>query len=84
MTLQQKESKWRIALCLFAAYALFACSDDKDVPNIDDEEPPVTEISVPTPNTYLAAEHYSITHFNSAQTDAFPYAVKSGDRKSVV
>ena len=78
MTLQQKESKWRIALCLFAAYALFACSDDKDVPNIDDEEPPVTEISVPTPNPYLAAEHYSITHFNSAQTDAFPYAVKSG------
>ncbi|MGN0035432.1 MAG: exodeoxyribonuclease VII large subunit, partial [Coriobacteriales bacterium] len=27
---------------------------------------------------YLAKEHYSITHFNSAQTDAFPYQVSDG------
>ena len=60
MTLRQKESKWRMALCLFAAYALSACSDDNDVPKIDDEEPPVTEISVPTPNPYLAAQHHPL------------------------
>ncbi len=73
---QLKENKWRIAICMFTAYALFACADNEDIP--DNEEPPTIETAVPSPNPYLAAEHYSITHFNSAQTDAFPYAVKGG------
>ena len=30
----------------------------------------------PKPNPWLAQEEYSITHFNSAQTDAFSSAVK--------
>ncbi len=35
----------------------------------------------PKPNPYLAAETYAITHFDSAQTDSFPYAVESGTFK---
>ncbi|TJZ76317.1 hypothetical protein [Chitiniphilus eburneus] len=34
--------------------------------------------SNPPPNPYLAAEKYAVTHFDSAQTDAFPYAVPQG------
>ena len=60
---------------------MVACSDD-DVPGDDNnsgtEIPPISEANTPTPNPYLAAEHYSVTHFNSAQTDGFPYNVKSG------
>ena len=63
---------------VFATCALFSCSDDENDPSRDDNEPPLSEATVPTPNPYLASEHYSLTHFNSAQTDAFPYAVKGG------
>jgi hypothetical protein len=32
----------------------------------------------PTPNPYFSAEKYSITHFDSSQSDVFPYAVQTG------
>lgn len=60
---------------------MVACSDDDvtgDDNNSGTEIPPISEANTPTPNPYLAAEHYSVTHFNSAQTDGFPYNVKSG------
>lgn len=55
------------------------CSDDKPA-NADNGGgyPPLTEVSKPKPNPWLAQEEYSITHFNSAQTDAFSYGVKDG------
>ena len=78
MKYQLKEKAWRMTFLVFATCALFSCSDDENDPSRDDNEPPVSEATVPTPNPYLASEHYSLTHFNSAQTDAFPYAVKGG------
>ncbi|WP_250439677.1 hypothetical protein [Caballeronia sp. AZ1_KS37] len=36
------------------------------------------EAKQPPRNPFLAAEKYSITHFDSSQSDAFPYAVKPG------
>lgn len=54
-----------------------ACTEDRpDDPETD--FPSISEANRPVPNPYLAAEHYSITHFNSSQTDAFPYPVKTG------
>ena len=78
MKYQLKEKAWRMTFLVFATCALFSCSDDETDPSRDDNEPPLSEATVPTPNPYLASEHYSLTHFNSAQTDAFPYAVKGG------
>ena len=34
--------------------------------------------SLPKPNPYLSAPVYGLTHFDPAQTDSIPYAVKSG------
>ena len=78
MKYQLKEKAWRMTFLVFATCALFSFSDDENDPSKDDNEPPLSEATVPTPNPYLASEHYSLTHFNSAQTDAFPYAVKGG------
>ena len=78
MKYQLKEKAWRMTFLVFATCALFSCSDDENDPSKDDNEPPLSEATVPTPNPYLASEHYLLTHFNSAQTDAFPYAVKGG------
>lgn len=78
MKYQLKEKAWRMTFLVFATCALFSCSDDENDPSKDDNEPPLSEATVPTPNPYLASEYYSLTHFNSAQTDAFPYAVKGG------
>lgn len=78
MKYQLKEKAWRMTFLVFATCALFSCSDDENDPSRDDNEPPLSEATVPTPNPYLASEHYSLTHSNSAQTDAFPYAVKGG------
>lgn len=72
MKYQLKEKAWRMTFLVFATCALFSCSDDENDPSKDDNEPPLSEATVPTPNPYLASEHYSLTHFNSAQTDAFP------------
>ena len=41
---------------------------------------PVT--SQPLPNPWLSAPLYGVTHFNPAQTDAFPYAVPKGTFKT--
>ncbi len=38
----------------------------------------LSQYNSPAQNPFLAQESYSITHFNSAQTDAFPYQVKDG------
>lgn len=65
--------------CLLLGWS--ACSDDETTGNGPDngtELPPISEANMPERNPYLAAEHYSITHFNSAQSDAFPYSVKTG------
>jgi hypothetical protein len=35
--------------------------------------------SSPVHNPWLAADKYAVTHFDPAQTDAFPYAVPKGD-----
>ena len=54
---------------------LSSCSDD----NPGNGPKPVTPGYATAPrNPWLAQENYSITHFNSAQTDAFPYIVKDG------
>lgn len=41
--------------------------------------PPAPVTGQPAPNPYLSAPVYGVSHFNPAQTDAFPYAVKRGD-----
>lgn len=73
--------------CL-AAPLLFvplACSDDDGGNEIATPNPnpaggiaPLSSQTTAPRNPYLAQEHYSITHFNSAQTDAFPFAVADG------
>ncbi len=56
-----------------------ACDPDKGPDNPSNEEnKPLSQYNKPARNPYLAQETYSITHFNSAQTDAFPFAVKDG------
>ncbi len=57
---------------------LQSCHDDDPVNNIDINDKPLTQYNTPSVNPWLASSIYSITHFNSAQTDAFPYAVKDG------
>ena len=44
----------------------------------DTEQPALSKANVPARNPFLASDLYSITHFNSAQTDAFPYTVADG------
>ena len=39
-------------------------------------------VNQPLPNPYLSAPIYGVTHFNPAQTDAFPYAVPAGNFKT--
>lgn len=65
---------------LFAAALLpfVSCSDDESNGNGVTALPPLSEVNMPRPNPYLASGLYSITHFNSAQTDAFPYPVPEG------
>lgn len=58
--------------------ALAACSDDNESPNPAGGRTPLAALASAPRNPYLAQEHYSITHFNSAQTDAFPFAVADG------
>lgn len=69
----------KLALCatLFPAL-LWSCDDDDKEKTPSAEEKPLSQFNTPAPNPWLAQETYSITHFNSAQTDAFPYAVKDG------
>ncbi len=64
-----------LALCM---PVITSCddSDGSDVPPQGNK--PLAQYNTPAPNPWLAQESYSITHFNSAQTDAFPYRVKDG------
>lgn len=57
-----------------------SCSDDDNAVN-NDVNKPLSQFNLPARNPWLAQEHYSITHFNSAQTDAFPFRVKDGTFK---
>lgn len=58
---------------------LVACSDDEGPnKNPDNGKKPLSQVALTPRNPYLAQEHYSITHFNSGQTDAFPFAVADG------
>lgn len=80
--------KFRFRLTKFSYLAIYcligaSCSDDSEVVPVPDPEPdptpnPPAVVHEPTPNPFLASSLYSVTHFNSAQTDAFPYAVKAG------
>ncbi len=69
---------------VFAAYAvcgsmmLLSCNNDKNNEPTDNSDKPLSQYNTPAVNPWLASSIYSITHFNSAQTDAFPYAVKDG------
>ena len=55
-----------------------ACSDDDNNGENGNPNIPLAELSKPKANPWLAQEEYSITHFNSAQTDAFTAKVKDG------
>ena len=63
--------------CGMVVTLLMGCSDD-DAPVNHEGGQILAEAHMPARNPWLAQETYSITHFNSAQTDAFPYAVKDG------
>ena len=77
-----KVSLWgKLMVCSSLLLGGTACSDDETSGGSTDngsENLPISEVNMPARNPYLAAEHYSITHFNSAQSDAFPYSVKAG------
>ncbi len=55
-----------------------SCDDDENSNVLPQENKPLAQYNTPARNPWLAQETYSITHFNSAQTDAFPYKVKDG------
>ncbi len=56
-----------------------SCDDENGNDNVlPQENKPLAQYNTPARNPWLAQETYSITHFNSAQTDAFPYQVKDG------
>lgn len=76
MKQQLEKALKAFALLSLTIYLTPACTDNGDEPTPPDPSP--SELGTPPANPYLAAEHYSVTHFNSAQTDAFPYAVKGG------
>lgn len=80
MKLKRSFTSWLLLFSLLSAGSLLlaGCSDDSDDGNGGGDTPDVPQIFEPVANPYLASPLYSITHFNSAQTDAFPYAVKSG------
>lgn len=68
-----------LLICTLGAMTFAACSDDDDNNGgKGNPDKPLSELSKPKANPWLAQEEYSITHFNSAQTDAFSYAVKDG------
>ncbi len=65
-------------IALSGSMILAGCHDDKnDIPD-DNTDKPLSKFNTPVDNPWLASSVYSITHFNSAQTDAFPYPVADG------
>ena len=73
-------SKFFLGLAALTAVSFMSCSDDDcdKKGGSGNGSLPLSQVNTPKRNPYLAAEHYSITHFNSAQTDAFPYALADG------
>ena len=73
-------SKFFLGLAALTAVSFMSCNDDDcdKKGGSGNGSLPLSQVNTPKRNPYLAAEHYSITHFNSAQTDAFPYAVADG------
>lgn len=67
-----------LPFCAVMALMFTSCSDDDNTESSGNGNVPLVELSKPKANPWLAQEEYSITHFNSAQTDAFSYAVKDG------
>ena len=74
-----------LMVCVIGAMSLASCSEDSISPDAGGDgagdsttEVPLAQVAKPKPNPWLAQEEYSITHFNSAQTDAFSSAVKDG------
>lgn len=72
-----------LMVCVIGAMSLASCSEDSISPDAGGDgdgdsttEVPLAQVAKPKPNPWLAQEEYSITHFNSAQTDAFSSAVK--------
>lgn len=63
-------------MCAGAVVVTMQSCDKND--NTSDDNHRTPEYSLPARNPWLAQEHYSLTHFNSAQTDVFPFAVKDG------
>ena len=59
-----------VVLC--SVMLVSACSDDDNMSGNNKGNNLIAVANVPKPNPFLAKEHYSITHFNSAQTDAIP------------
>jgi len=57
---------------------VMSCSDDENSGENGSADKALAQFKTPAANPWLAQETYSITHFNSAQTDAFPYSVKDG------
>ena len=65
-----------LMVCVIGAMSLASCSEDSISPDAGGDgdsttEVPLAQVAKPKPNPWLAQEEYSITHFNSAQTDAF-------------
>lgn len=76
-----KKSYLYLMACAMGAMSLTSCSEDSTPAGGGGDstiEVPLAQVSKPKPNPWLAQEEYSITHFNSAQTDAFSYEVKDG------
>ncbi len=67
----------RLFSAALMAAVLLSCSKDKVGNGGNEGQNPVIYDQMVF-NPYLASDLYSITHFNSAQTDAFPYNVKTG------
>lgn len=64
---------------LLLTLLITGCDNNDNPSDPSDINKPLSEYNQPAPNPWLAQPTYSITHFNSAQTDAFPYAVRDGE-----
>ena len=73
-----KKSYLSLFILAIGAAMFTACSDDDNNGENGNPNIPLAELSKPKANPWLAQEEYSITHFNSAQTDAFTAKVKDG------
>ena len=58
-------------MCAGAVVVTMQSCDKND--NTSDDNHRTPEYSLPARNPWLAQEHYSLTHFNSAQTGGYPF-----------